>query len=279
MSIGAQGNALGNLGAQTEGRSVSNGFVVLHRSIQDHPRYGRGDWFKVFADMEMEAAHRGYKKEFDGKIIFVKPGQLITDRASLGEKLGIRPSTLEDIWAKMKADGDISWEARPGSQGRLFTMHGYVERQARFPTANSIGKSPPSPTAKRQRSDSEATAIIGAQQWNNDNKGNNDDDKAQGSSLAGERPSVYKSSSSDSDWIKEAEKDELFPQYASFATTLNEKGWKTWRSKHSPKPKPKRKGNPLQPKPPPIDPVKEAEFQRRLKEWKAAGRPLGAFPE
>jgi len=153
----AEGNGSGD---------VRNGFVVLHRSIQDHPRYRRGHWFRVFADMEMEAAHRGYKREFDGKIIFVKPGQLITDRVSFGNKLGICPGTLEEIWAKMKADGDISWEARPGSKGRLFTIHGYVERQTKMsphtlrtklprnPTANFIGESTPCPTANRQRTDS-----------------------------------------------------------------------------------------------------------------------------
>ena len=129
------------------GREMSNGFVVLHRSIQDHPRYRRGHWFRVFADMEMEAAHRGYKREFDGKIIFVKPGQLITDRVSLGNKLGICPGTLEEIWAKMKADGDISWEARPGSKGRLFTMHGYVERQSRTSPRDLRTKLPQNPTA------------------------------------------------------------------------------------------------------------------------------------
>jgi hypothetical protein len=32
------------------------------------------------------------------------------------------------------------------------------------------------------------------------------------------------------------------------------------------------------PAPPPIDPVKEADFLRRLSEWKAKGRPLGVFP-
>jgi hypothetical protein len=108
---------------------VSIGFVVLHRSIQDHPRYRQRHWFRVFADMEMSAAHRGYKKEFDGKIIFVKPGQLVTDRASLGKKLGIEPNAVERTWAQMKKDGEVSLEGRPGSKGRLFTVHGYLDRQ------------------------------------------------------------------------------------------------------------------------------------------------------
>jgi hypothetical protein len=141
--------------AKAKGCSVSSGFVVLYRSIQDHPRYRRGHWFRVFADMAMSAAHRGYKKEFDGKIIFVKPGQLVTDRASLGKKLGIQPSAVERIWAKMRADGDVSWESRPGSKGRLFTMNGYSLRQCNEKrTADSIGKSQPNRTANEQRTNS-----------------------------------------------------------------------------------------------------------------------------
>ena len=73
--------------------------------------------------MEMLAAHRGYKKEFDGKIIFV--------------------------------DGEVSWEGRPGSKGRLFTVHGYLDRQRNENrTANSLGKLELSRTANEQRSNS-----------------------------------------------------------------------------------------------------------------------------
>jgi hypothetical protein len=216
---------------------VSNGFVVLHRSIQEHPRYRRGHWFRIFADMEMEAAHRGYKKEFDGKIVFVKPGQLITDRVSLGEKLGIQPSAIERIWAQMKDDGEISWEARRGSKGRLFTMHGYAERQCRKNrTAKSIGKSEPNRTANEQRTNSERTAIIGAQQWNNDNKGNNDDDKAMGSSLAGEQSTATgKSSSLFFSNLEEAMKHprwKEFDAYCKGSPVL--KGFNTWLPQQAP---------------------------------------------
>ena len=230
----------------------------------------------------MEAAHRGYKKEFDGKIVFVKPGQLIADRVSLGGKLGIQPSAIERIWAQMKEDGEISWEARPGSKGRLFTMHGYAERQCRKNrTANFIGKSEPNRTANEQRANSERTATIGAQQWNNDNNGNNDDDKALGGSLAGEQPSKSSSWNSISS-IEEAQRHPLWKEFCRYCESKGGKptlkGFNTWLKKQL-KPKPKRKANPPQPMPSPMDPVKEADFQRRLKEWKEAGRPLGVFPE
>jgi hypothetical protein len=51
-------------------------------------------------------------------------------------------------------------------------------------------------------------------------------------------------------------------------------------AKHGEKRRRPRQGAPKREElPPPIDPVKQADFQRRLAEWKEKGRPLGEFPE
>jgi hypothetical protein len=80
------------------------GYVALHRDIRNHPRYREKHWFRVWAEMEMSAAHTGFKRVFMAQVIDVKPGQLITDRFSFGKALKISPDEVERVWGRMRSD-------------------------------------------------------------------------------------------------------------------------------------------------------------------------------
>lgn len=142
----------------TEGASMSaKGYVALHRDIRNHPRYREKYWFRVWAEMQMGAAHTGFKKIFKGKVIKVKPGQLITDRVSFGEELGIQPDEVERVWHRMKHEGEISWEA--GNKERVITILDWDTRQMRTKcppndTRDFIGKSAQHDTASAQQTHS-----------------------------------------------------------------------------------------------------------------------------
>jgi hypothetical protein len=139
-------------------RHVSaKGYVALHRDIRNHPRYREKYWFRVWAEMEMSAAHTGFKKVFRGQVIYVKPGQFITDRLSFGEELKIAPDEVERVWGRMRSDDEITWEA--GNKNRLITIRDWNVRQVRAKcsandTRDSIAKSSPYDTPKAQQTHS-----------------------------------------------------------------------------------------------------------------------------
>jgi hypothetical protein len=145
----------------------AKGYVALHRDIRNHPRYREKYWFRVWAEMEMSAAHTGFKKVFKGQAIDVKPGQLITDRVSFGEELKIEPDEVERVWHRMRRDGEITWEA--SNKKRLITILDWNVRQMRVrcvasDTPKFIGKSSASDTPNAQQTHSHPVV---------QNKGNN----------------------------------------------------------------------------------------------------------
>lgn len=74
---------------------MENGWIKLHRKIQDSGLYSKPTYFLIWIHLLLSANHRPKKFIWNGKDITVREGQLITGRKKISEALEIPESTVE----------------------------------------------------------------------------------------------------------------------------------------------------------------------------------------
>ena len=107
--------------------SSSQGWIKLHRTLLDHPRFSDGDWLKLWIFLLTRATHSERKMVFDGAVITLKPGQLITSRDSIVKLCDIERSKVERLLKTLKSEQQI--EQQSCSTSRLITILNWSKYQ------------------------------------------------------------------------------------------------------------------------------------------------------
>lgn len=73
---------------------MSDGFVIIHRSILDTPIYQNPALFHLFVHCILRANYKERRVYIGGKIVDLKPGQFLTGRERFAKEVGCPPSTV-----------------------------------------------------------------------------------------------------------------------------------------------------------------------------------------
>lgn len=103
------------------------GWIKLHRSLLDHPRFRDGAWLRVWTYLLLNATHTEYRVIFAGKEVVLRPGQLITSRNSIVDFCGVERSKVERILKTLKTEQQI--EQLASNTSRLITILNWNEYQ------------------------------------------------------------------------------------------------------------------------------------------------------
>ena len=84
------------------------GWIKIHRQILDNPIICKdSDYLSVWIYLLLNATHKEIPALFKGKKIFLQPGQLITGRKSMSDKLKISESKIYRVINEYKSEHQI----------------------------------------------------------------------------------------------------------------------------------------------------------------------------
>lgn len=88
---------------------MNQGWIKLHRKIFENPVVTKdADHLAVWVYLLAKATHKEYPAIFKGQKIMLQPGQLITGRKSIGEKLKIEETKVKRILTSFENDQQIA---------------------------------------------------------------------------------------------------------------------------------------------------------------------------
>jgi len=99
---------------------MKRGWISLWRRLWDNPRSADSEWLAVWVYILTHATHRVIKKVFDGKIVELQPGQLITGRHTIADATGVNESKVTRVLTILKTDQQIDQQA--GVKGSIITV-------------------------------------------------------------------------------------------------------------------------------------------------------------
>ena len=104
------------------------GWIKLHRQIMDNPVVMKdSDHLAVWIYLLLNATHKEYPAIFKGEKITLKPGQLLTGRKSIAEKLAIQESKVKRILTSFENDQQI--DRQRGNKNSLISIVRWSEYQ------------------------------------------------------------------------------------------------------------------------------------------------------
>lgn len=83
------------------------GWLKLHRSLADHPVASDPSSLAVWMHLLMQANHAETKRQINGRIVTLAPGQLIASRKSLAARTGVQESKVERILKMLESEQQI----------------------------------------------------------------------------------------------------------------------------------------------------------------------------
>lgn len=83
------------------------GWLKLHRSLADHPVASDPSSLAVWMHLLMQANHAETKRQINGRIVTLAPGQLIASRKSLAARTGVQESKVERILKMLEREQQI----------------------------------------------------------------------------------------------------------------------------------------------------------------------------
>lgn len=132
---------------------MDNGWVKIHRKIIENPIFKRSAYFHLWITLLLKSNHKQTKMMWNGGIIVVNEGQLITGRKSLSEETGIPESTIEDILRYLETQHQI--QQQKTTKYRLVTILNWKDYQN--PTAKATTKQQQADTNKNVKNDKKNT--------------------------------------------------------------------------------------------------------------------------
>ena len=103
------------------------GWIKLHRRLLDNPRATDPEWLSVWIYLLLNATHQPHKMNFDGKIVELQPGQLITGRFAIAKATGVSDAKVYRVLETLKNEQQI--EQLAGVKGSMFTVSNWREYQ------------------------------------------------------------------------------------------------------------------------------------------------------
>lgn len=104
-----------------------NGWIKVHRALAEHHVASDPHSLSVWLHMLMMANHREAKRQINGRVIAVQPGQLITSRKSLAEKTGVNESKVERVLKLLQSEQLI--EQHGTSKFRVISIVNWAKYQ------------------------------------------------------------------------------------------------------------------------------------------------------
>jgi hypothetical protein len=124
---------------------MDNGWIKLHRKILGNPIFKRPNYLVVWLYLLLKANHKQEKIMWNGDIIIIKEGQILTGRDKIAEATGVPTSTIEDILNYLeKSQHQI--QQQKTTKFRIITIINWVSHQQ--PNIKSNNKA----TTKQQQS-------------------------------------------------------------------------------------------------------------------------------
>lgn len=104
-----------------------SGWIKLHRAIADHHVSSDPASLSVWIYLLIHANHTETKRQINGRVLTLHPGQLITSRKSISEKTGVQQSKVERILRMLLSEHQI--EQHGSSKFRLISIVKWAEYQ------------------------------------------------------------------------------------------------------------------------------------------------------
>ena len=123
----------------------TGGWVKLHRKIRDNCFYHRSAYVHLWVHLLLEANHDPKEFFWNGEMLSIGAGQLITGRTQLSEDTGIPSSTIEDILNSLEKQQQIRQQKT--TKFRIISIVNWSAYQS------SDNKSDNKATTKQQQSD------------------------------------------------------------------------------------------------------------------------------
>ena len=105
-----------------------NGWIKLHRSLVGHPRYSDPEWLTVWVYLLLNAVYEVTEKLFDGRVVKLQPGQLVTGRHVIAVATGVHESKVFRILQQLKNEQQIEQQA--GAKSSIITVLNWHRYQA-----------------------------------------------------------------------------------------------------------------------------------------------------
>lgn len=108
---------------------MEKGWISLHRKILNNLIVTKdSDYFSVWVYLLLKATHTEYDEHFNGKIITLVPGQLVTGRKVIAKQFNLSESKVQRILKKLEIEQLI--EQRTSPNQRLITVINYKDYQS-----------------------------------------------------------------------------------------------------------------------------------------------------
>lgn len=124
---------------------MENGWIKLHRKIKEKGYYNKPNYVFLWIHLLLSANHEPKEFMWNGNIIMLKEGQIITGRKKLALETGIAESTIEDILKMLEREHQI--QQQKTTKYRLITIVNWGEYQKSNSTSDSEA------TTSRQQAD------------------------------------------------------------------------------------------------------------------------------
>lgn len=126
-SLNPEGGAREQSRTPALGFFVNNGWIKLHRIIKDKAYYRKPHYLALWIHLLLSVNHEEREFLWNGKIITVKAGQLITGRLTLSDDTGIPASNVERILKMLENEHQI--EQQKTNKYRLITIKNWSKYQ------------------------------------------------------------------------------------------------------------------------------------------------------
>jgi len=108
--------------------ATNNGWIKLHRKLLDNPIIMKdADHLAVWMYLLLNATHAEYPALFKGQKIMLQPGQLITGRKSIADKLAVNESKVRRILDNFENDQQI--DRQRSNQNTLISLKNWDRYQ------------------------------------------------------------------------------------------------------------------------------------------------------
>jgi len=124
---------------------MEQGWIKLHRKILENPIIQKPNYLALWIILLLKANHQDKKFMWNGNIILVKEGQMITGRKELSRETSIPESTIEDILKFLERQHQI--QQQKTTKYRIITIVNWVKHQ------DKNSKSDNKATTKQQQTD------------------------------------------------------------------------------------------------------------------------------
>lgn len=124
---------------------MDQGWVKLHRKILENPIIQKPNYLALWIVLLLKANHKEKNFMWNGNIIVVKEGQMITGRKELSKETSIPESTIEDILKFLERQHQI--QQQKTTKYRIITIVNWIKHQDKNSKSNNKA------TTKQQQSD------------------------------------------------------------------------------------------------------------------------------